>query len=609
MHSRSIYSALWNGEQVTLFGARNEVINFMLTLESQFTASSDITVSLSQLVGPNGFTLQSQPAIGTGLFNWTKRQIELFYIRYLEIKGLSAFCCQKDDERQIPAKFRRPYDADGLGYGGWTDRPDHNTHYPDIAVPLELHTPFDIAANTSQSIWIDIFIPKTAPAGAYTGAVVLQEHGQTTLTIPVRLSVRNFALPDVPTTKTMLSLGYATVNERYLGIANPMPEYNATVTAIRNRHFQMAHRHKIALIDDDSSPNSWPNDSPRPEWIPRLNGSLFTSAQGYDGPGIGVGNGIFAIGTYGSWTWKNAGQAAMWEHTDHWVNWFTANAPTTEYFLFLIDESADYDQIETWSAMIDANPGPGHLMPSFATGHGPTLRANAPSLDIAASLLYVGYPPTWESTLGYYHNGPQRRFYLYNSGRPATGSFMIEDDGVALRELPWGQYKIGVDRWFYWESTYYHNYQNGAGQTNVFQQAQTFGLFMNMNPVLGESGFNYSNGDGVLFYPGIDTMFPEASYNVPGPFASLRLKYWRRGIQDTDYLALAKTKNSSCVTSLLQTMVPKVLWEYGVDDPADPTFVSGGVSWSSNPNMWERARAILAEIIETGTSSFCQGGQ
>ncbi|NIO68446.1 MAG: DUF4091 domain-containing protein, partial [Anaerolineae bacterium] len=174
---------------------------------------------------------------------------------------------------------------------------------------------------------------------------------------------------------------------------------------------------------------------------------------------------------------------------------------------------------------------------------------------------------------------------------------------VALRELAWGQYKMGIDRWFYWESTYYNNYQGNTGQTNVFSTAQTFGNLDEVDPVLGETGWNYLNGDGVLLYPGTDTRYPEDSYGVMGPFASLRLKHWRRGIQDVDYLTLAAEIDPERTAEIVNEMVPKVLWEYGVSDPEDPTWVLTDISWSTDPDVWEAARAELADIIESAAST------
>jgi hypothetical protein len=101
----------------------------------------------------------------------------------------------------------------------------------------------------------------------------------------------------------------------------------------------------------------------------------------------------------------------------------------------------------------------------------------------------------------------------------------------------------------------------------------------------------------VLFYPGTDLVYPSDSYGVAGPFASLRLKHWRRGIEDVDYLTLASAINPSAVQTLVNTMVPKAAWEYGVTDPNDPTYVIADVSWSDDPQVWEKARAQLAELI------------
>ena len=79
--------------------------------------------------------------------------------------------------------------------------------------------------------------------------------------------------------------------------------------------------------------------------------------------------------------------------------------------------------------------------------------------------------------------------------------------------------------------------------------------------------------------------------------ASLRLKLWRRGIQDVDYISRAMRKDPVRTKAIVERMVPKVLWETGVDDPADPTYVHGPIGWSTDPRKWEAARRELADII------------
>ena len=598
----AVLNSVWDGTTISLFGACNEVVAFNLVLEAPTADATNVNVTLTELTGPDGATITTRPASGDDVFNYVGRNIELFYVRYLEIKGLSTDLFYDDyDERHIPERCRRPYDEEtGEGTGTWEDRPCHNKFYPDIAVPLELYSPFTITAGTNQSIWGDIYIPKTAPTGIYTGTVAITEGGTLTWQIPIRLRVRNFTLPDLPNARTMLVFSSENINDRYLGEDNAYPEPGTAVYTqsleLADRHFQLAHRHKISLIDgfDDT-------EQMDETWISRLNGELFTPARGYDGVGVGVGNNVYSIGTYGSWSWQGGTQADMWTNTDAWVNWFDTQAFTTptDYFLYLIDESDDYPQIEEWAQWINNNPGPGQRLMSLATIDLPTAAANTPSLDIPASWATFGITSIWQSAADSYEANPDKRFYLYNSNRPATGSFATEDDGVALRVLPWAQYKKNIDRWFYWESTYYDNYQGNTGQTNVFQQAQTYGDFDEIDSVLGETGWNYLNGDGVLLYPGTDTRYPADSYGVQGPFASLRLKHWRRGVQDVDYLILAAVISPTRTAEIVNTMVPKVLWEVGVSDPNDPTWVLADISWSTDPDVWEAARAELAGIIES----------
>ena len=76
-----------------------------------------------------------------------------------------------------------------------------------------------------------------------------------------------------------------------------------------------------------------------------------------------------------------------------------------------------------------------------------------------------------------------------------------------------------------------------------------------------------------------------------------REQQWRRGVQDHDYLTLAAAVNPAAVQGIVEQMIPRVVWELGVSDPKDPTWVKCDISWSTDPDVWEAARAQLAEII------------
>jgi hypothetical protein len=592
---------VWDGGRIRLSAAKNETVSFNLVIEAYGNDATGLSASMTDLAGPGGSRIGSVPAAGNGIFDWTQRRIELFYVRYLQIKGLSRVSYATYDERHVPKRLQRPYDGQGYGRGTWEDRPDHDKFYPDIAVPLELVPEFTVRAGQNQSIWVDVYVPKTAAAGLHTGVIRVQTSTATLAEVPVELTVRGFALPDVPASKTMLYMGYADLSRRYLGVQSPNSNtaFEQRLNRVRDRHFQMAHRHRISMVDDNQGALAWTTDAPRPEWIKRLDGTLFTAANGYDGPGVGVGNDIFSIGNYGNWSWRSQGEAEMRLHTDAWETWFQQNFPSTERFLYLIDESENYPQTQQWAQWIRNNPGVGGQLRSFATLPLPIALGQTPSLDIVASWQQgVGDTATWANGLAQLRQDPRKKFYMYNGKRPGTGSFATEDDGVALRQLPWAQYKKGVDRWFFWESTYYNDFQSGRGHINVYQTAQTFGVNGARDAEDGETGYLYSNGDGVLFYPGYDTIYESDNYGVDGPIASLRLKHWRRGIQDVDYLELARTIDPARTQAIINRMVPRVMWENGVADQSDPTWVRKDIGWSINPDDWEAARDELAAIIE-----------
>ena len=62
--------------------------------------------------------------------------------------------------------------------------------------------PFDLTAGTNQPIWIDVFVPRDAVPGQYSGVIdVTGDQGR--VSIPVKLTVWNFTLPLKPSMKTL----------------------------------------------------------------------------------------------------------------------------------------------------------------------------------------------------------------------------------------------------------------------------------------------------------------------------------------------------------------------------------------------------------------------
>jgi hypothetical protein len=635
--SPSVTNSVWNGSKVTLFGAKNEVVSFDLVLEAQAAQANGVSVTLTGLKEPSGSVIRYAKRSKSNLFNWTGTESELFYIRYLQILGLSThfYGALGDAQYQEPTFPQRAQCPPPTSAGClWAQRPVANKFYPDISVPIELVPSFSIAQGTNQSIWADIYIPKQATSGTYTGSAEIFEFGVLTHKIPVTLVVRNFTLPDTPTSKTMLATGYGDLRTRY-GNNGDSTTSNPTLIALKNQML-LAHRHRISIIDDDMGtgggwvgPGEWTTGVPAPGWIPFLNGTGFTRNNGYAGPGVGVGNGVFAVGIFGSMSEFPAGtgisQSQFTSNLNAWESWFEKHSPQTDRFVYLCDETDCTDpskppSLETQLGWWAAITGPGRLMHTMATqcllnvepasanglpaalsdptSSWPFSRGTGPNCDQG------GYTSADQAAVdSVLLSAPNRDVFAYNGQRPGSGSFGIEDEGTALREIPWGQFKKNIARWFFWEATFYNNNQGGTGPTDVFNTAQTIGSPPDPNypntALYGQIAYNAANGDGVLFYPGTDLLFPNSSYGIAGPIASLRLKHWRRGIQDVDYIALAMAIDPTTTTAIVNRMVPSVLWEAQCPDPATQCqWNHSPVRWSNKPDDWETARAQLAHIID-----------
>ena len=606
---QKVQNSVWDGNRIHIAGARNEVLSFVVLLESTAGAKG-VSATFTDLAGPGGTHIgTSTKASGEQLWRYVDRNIEGFYLRYLKITGInrSNFGYESYyDERHIPARMRRPLTAPGSreATGDWHSRPMADKSVPDIAVPLELQASFDIPASTNQGLWFDVYVPASAPPGDYTGTVSIKEQGVETHQLPVTLHVYSFTLPNQPAAKTMVYTEMGDSLSRYAGTTYAGNSDSRTTRAahILDNQFRLFKRHKISLVDKNCDTSDiCPETQPAQHWRTKLDGSFYSRANGYDGPGVNTPDNIFAIGPYGSW--RGAGvnsQASMQKYLGSWDSWFRGNAPGVERFLYLLDESSEYELMNKYLDWMKSPDGSDHhVIPAMITMPLPRALSKLPRTDIVASNYGVASTGTYADAYRQFVTGSGKKLWQYNGTRPASGSFLTEDDGVATRMMPWAAYKMGVDRWFYWESTYYNDYQANHGlHTDVFANAVTYGQDGNADARYGHVGYLRNNGDGVLVYPGSDARFPDHSYNVDGPFASVRLKNWRRGVQDIDYVVAAQKVNPDATRKLIQSLVPKVLWETGVQDESDPTYQYTDISWPTDPTTWESARSALAAIIE-----------
>jgi hypothetical protein len=338
---------------------------------------------------------------------------------------------------------------------------------------------------------------------------------------------------------------------RYL--ADPWSADSQSVEQLRERHYKLGRRHRVTMIvGADKAPNYGLTQ--------RVSGRAFSRANGYEGPGEGVGQDVYSIHTYGGVL--SPSQARQWH------SWFRQHAPKTTYFLYVADEPsrAAFQRLDRIAAAADP-------VAAFVT-HDYT--AALRNIDIFCAL-----PSAYRADRAAAAARRGKQLWIYNGVRPFSGSFVIDDVAISPRVNPWIQYKYEIPRWFYWESTFYKNEQGTREQTDVFTQPVNY---------TNHDG-DRMNGDGLLIYPGRDRIFPKQDRGLDLPLPSIRLKNWRRGIQDVEYLELARRRGHAReVERLLRQMIPRAL--------AHQTRAGRQVSWPEDGERWLAARKQLAGLIK-----------
>lgn len=531
-------NSAWDGQRVTLFGGRNEVVAFQVILQAGAESARTVDITLEELVhAPSGRRLVARPETEDPT-DTRGRQIERFTQHYLHIEKPSP-----------PGWFYNP-EARPKDGTGW---------FPDALVPFNATSgrggaPFDIGPDQNQGIWFDIYIPKDdTPAGIYEGAIRVYEDRALVREIPVSLRVYDFTLPDETHFRAMIYFEEAAVLTRH-------GRGGAELVA---RYHRLAHRHRVEFTQAYSPEASQAHRD-------LLSGAAFQPSRGYVGPGEGIGYSIVPASFYGirqAWQGETA-----WKSADAFVTWLRRVKPDAVTFLYITDEPPP--ERLAWIRAIGerhhANPGPGRSLPMFVT-HEPH-----PALEGAID-IWCTVTNRYDIEAAEAERAKGRQWWVYNGHRPAAGTGLTEAPAVDPRVIAWACWKHEVPLWFYWLANHWrHNQQASRGEQNVWADPVTFGYD-------GEY-----NGDGVIVYPGQDACYPDQDRGLAGPVASIRLKNIRRGMQDYEWLWLAKQKGLEAeARAVVEACVPKAFSQ-----------ARGEVSWSERGSDWDTHRRRLAEALE-----------
>ncbi len=563
-------NSIWNGRLIKLKGLYNEVIGFQIIVELGHEGSRALEIAMAPPIHKaTGHTIGGDACILYG----PQGSIELFSQHYLHVTRPTKPAWYYGSEASAPIHMTGwipdaliPDDAHGIGGFPLIVPP---TKEEVIRNQNELYV-IERKSKQNQGFWIDLYLPSDSsyPAGLYESEITIWSNGKVVRSIPVEIRLLNGRMPDENHSNVWLYSSRGKSLQYYFpGFS--MDQINKMIK------FE-AHRHRIDLVGGFEV-NQQPFDALKMKaYKPYLDGTAFTPANGYHGPGIGYGEKLFAIGIYGEPALGSTKESILSE-ADKWVNWFEKNAPHTRFFWYMIDEPGpvQYPWIKQNAAWLKSSDQPGSRLPVFIT------TSYKKELEGAVD-IWCGYRGIEDPGQFNKLKKEGKDHWFYNGHRPFFGSFILEAEAVDLRVNCWIKYLYGINTWFIWHGTHWrHNQQGPKGRLHqrVFNEPLTF---INWN-------FNYGNGDGILFYPGRMAHQPEEDRGLNRVLPSIRLKNIRRGQQDYELMWLAEQKiGREKVLQLIRKVIPKAMYEVQAADP---------VAWSQRGDDYDKIRDLLLDII------------
>ena len=544
----------WSNGPLQLHAARNETIGFQLILRKT-QPSSPLTVDLTL-----------EPVVSA-----TDQQLE---------NGRSF-------SQSLYSAFYHPIDDADYSWGPTTQVLPWPADYPDALVPLQDHcqaSPLDrfsaiatpTSVDTNQALWVDTYVHTDTTPGVYSQSLVLTVDDRQ-FKLPLQISVYSSTLPDKPSINAIGEL-YRTYSME--GAGNDVT--GAEWRRMAHCYQQLAHQHRMVFIERIPFLLTDEQMSSYTETIdPALSGELFTAANGYVGPGVNTPAKVWRtpwpqefdgtqsesvsdaqISRYQSLSaeWNDIAQENNWNATDYFAYIFDevegraqttgSDGETRDQYIARV-----HDDMARLQIAIDAG-SPQTTIDLLWTSHSnPAIWENKPDLDLTGKIrLWAPNASAADTAFLQDRIAAGDNAWFYHSGHPAVGAHSINTSGIEMRT--WGVIgaRYGFQGQFMWAVN------------------------------LGSDDFAYRDpqytpadtraGNGVFVYPGyqLDRIgYPKQR----GPVPSMRLKSWRRGLQDAELYYLARQQSPAAADTLMRQQMPSAL-----------TDGQGLPGWSSDTADW-----------------------
>jgi len=492
-----------------------------------------------------------------------------------------------------------------VGNGAYTWGPksevrDWPAHYPDALVPkhhgcLGSSQPvFDTIAlptepHQNQAVWIESYIPSDMSAGEYSMQLTLSLASQE-IPVNIELSVFDVQLPDKP---SIDAIGEVYRSYTLEGAGNDRSQYSWQHMA--QCYQQLAHKHRTVFMERTPE---LPDKSGWQDYIntyqSTLDGSLFTKQYGYHGTGENTPVTIWRTPWPQEFNVKltdplSSDDFDRYERlSQEWkarVNQQGWRYP--KFFAYVFDEVDGPEKVKSDSAQrrqylamvheqmdllqrsLDAGTQDTSLDLLWTSHSNPAIWESDPLLDLSDKVrLWSPNASAADPVFLRKRINQGDSAWFYHSGHPAVGAHSINASGVDMRT--WGV--IGAR----------------YGLTGQFMWAVNLG---SDDKPFAEPSYKPDDdrfGNGVLVYPG-NQLDKIGFAKIPGPIPSMRLKTWRRGLQDAELFFLAEDKNPVAARKLIRSMIPDAL-----------AAARGDASWPERPAAWIDFKLQLLALASGG---------
>jgi hypothetical protein len=511
--------AFRGSDAIEIFAARGEVESFQVV----------VTALDGNL---RGVSAQMSPLKGQGEASIPEKNVTLYREVFVPVRYSSPQATEPLGLTADPlVPFVNPYTNERVPEPRWGDKGMEGSRFGAVG--------FELWQDRHQPLWVDVQVPKDAAPGVYEGTFSVRAQNAQRATIPVRLTVWDFVLPDGPTHENHSG------NFSYMARYYRLDENSGKYRVLEDRYIAMMAAHRLnpplprrllpKVTDDGTALFDDAMDRQITEFVER-----------YHVTNIGVPSAPFR-------EVLTAGRSKAIRYYQSWYAYLQKKGWAERAYLYMLDEpntKQAYDEVRQLGALVhEAAPRLRRLVVEQPYPQDPAWGTLDEAVDIwcplfsfieEASIKQVqsrgnavwSYTALCQKAPSYDPDYTK----VKNDNPPY---WQIDFPVLSYRIAPWLNRRYGITGLLYWATVCWNSPTRNPWDSPGFR-------------------VNF-NGEGMLFYPGDDA-------GIEGPIASIRLKNLRDGMEDYEYFVLLeKAKGKEAVEEIVRAAVPT--WGTWDQDP------------------------------------------